>query len=101
MPHPTRKPLSSLTERVPDSIFVGHTNHTAIFLSFCRETLVKLGYRKYVPCCFTTAYTQIPLEGLEAVERLDRTRSSIISKFRPIGRIFRIGHIAPVAQWIE
>ena len=86
---------------VSDSIFVGHTYYIETFAGFCREILVKLDYRKYVPCCFTTAYTQKTLEGLEAVERLDRTRSSIISKFKPIGRIFRIGHIAPVAQWIE
>ena len=88
-------------DRVPDSRFVGHPNDTTSFADFCRETLVKLGYRKYVLCCFTTAYTQKTLEGLEAVERLDRTRSSIISKIQPVGRIFRIGHIAPVAQWIE
>ena len=36
-----------------------------------------------------------------AVERLDRTTSSIISKIKPVGRIFRIGHITPVALWIE
>ena len=80
---------------------MGHPNDTTHFADFYRETLVKLGYRQYDPYCFTTAYTQKTLEGSEAVERLDRTRSSIISKFKPIGRIFRIGHIAPVAQWIE
>jgi hypothetical protein len=58
--------------RVPDSIFAGHTNHIAIFLSFCRETLLKLGCRKYYPYYFTTAYTQETLEGM------DRTRSSIL-----------------------
>jgi len=76
-------------------------NDITTFEGSCRETLVKLGYRKYVPCCFTTAYTLKISDVLEAMERLDRTRSSIISKIKPVGRISRIGYIAPVAQWIE
>ncbi len=84
--------------RVPDSIFVCPPNDITTFAGFCRETLVKLSYRKYVPCCFTTAYTQKTLEISDAVESLDRTR---LSRIEPVGRIFRIGHIAPVAQWTE
>jgi hypothetical protein len=38
---------------------------------------------------------------LEAVERFDKRKVQSISKFELIGRIVDIGHIAPVAQWIE
>jgi hypothetical protein len=88
-------PSCSLIDRVPDFMFGGHPHDMAIFAGFHRESLVKFDYRKYVPCCFTTAYTQ------NTFEVLDRTRLSSISKIRPAGRIFRIGHIAPVAQWTE
>ena len=67
-------------DRVPDSRFVGHPNNTTGFADSCRETLVKLGHRKYVPCCLTTAYTQKIFEVVEAVESLDRTRLSTISE---------------------
>jgi len=40
----------------------------------------------------STAYTQ---ELLEAVEKLDKTRLSTISKIEPVGRIFRNWRIAP------
>ena len=43
--------------RVPDSRFVGHALYWRIHRQFV-GTLVKLGYRKCVPFCFTTAYTQ-------------------------------------------
>ena len=94
-------PIRNLVDRGPDSMFVGRPNHRTPFAGFCRETLVKLGNRKYVWCCFTIAYTRKTFEISDAVERLDRTRSSITSKIQPVGRIFRIGHSAPVAQWIE
>jgi len=93
--YPKYNPLCNPMDRVPDSIFVGHAIATVTFTNFCRETLVKLSYRKYDSCSSITAYTQETLEGLEAVERLNRIRSSIISKIEPVGRIFRIGQIAP------
>ena len=88
--YPKYNPLCNPMDRVPDSIFVGHAIATVTFTNFCRETLVKLSYRKYDPCCFTTAYTQKAFEGLEAVERLDRTRSSIISKIKPVETVEKV-----------
>ena len=38
-----------LANSVLDFRFEGHPTGTTTFRAFCRETLVKLSYRKYVP----------------------------------------------------
>ena len=89
-----------LMNRASESGSVGHRSYMCIHRQFV-EAWLKSGLSKIRSMLLHYCLDIEILDELEEVVRLDSTRSAINSKFKPVEYIFRVRHIAPVAQWIK